>query len=280
MADEPDKKEEKAAADADAGQKLDKLLTGIDAMSKRMDAFHTRMDAMEDMTKADKARKDADDKKEEEEKKAAADKRKDDDARKDGDGPKEDEPAKEVAADKRKDSAKKDDADDDKRKDSAADSVTIAELREQIAALGAKMPKQVTDADYDAMASAQARADSVFSALGDRAPRPLDGETGIAYRRRLAGLLKKHSEEWKTVNLGVVAADEAAFAIAERQIYVAAQAAARHPIDIEPGILREVTEVNPATGQRMTKFYGHGTFIAGLKRNPNAVTRIGLRKDH
>lgn len=45
------------AADADAGVKLDKLLSGVDSMMKRMDAQDARMDAMEEEKKADSKRR-------------------------------------------------------------------------------------------------------------------------------------------------------------------------------------------------------------------------------
>ena len=67
---------DRARSDADAGQKLDKLLSHLDSFAGRMDSFARRMDAMEAM---DKARKDA----EEKEKSGREDKARKDKARAD-----------------------------------------------------------------------------------------------------------------------------------------------------------------------------------------------------
>ncbi len=42
------------------------------------------------------------------------------------------------------------------------------------------------------------------------------------------------------------------FGIAREQIYEHARQEARNPVDIPEGVLREITRVDPTTGQRMT----------------------------
>jgi len=226
---------DKARKDADAGEKLDKTLALLDSISKRMDAF-------EEEKKADKARKDAE---EAEEKKA-------DKSKKDGEdeitaGEKEEAEAK-VAADK----AKKDAEEEKKCADAArADSETA----KRIAALEARLPAQLSDEDLSKFADAQARADSVMSAFGKQAPRPLQGETLLAYRRRLANGLKDNSAAWKGVNLSAIA-DDAAFSNIETAIYADSIAAAYNPVDLGGDSLREIRKVDPRTNRATTEFVG------------------------
>ena len=87
----------------------------------------------------------------------------------------------------------------------------------------------MTDADYAAMADSQVRANRLYLMHGAQgAPRPLDGETLIAYRRRLATGLKEHSKAWKDIDLKVIA-DDAAFSNIENTIYSDAEQAGLHP---------------------------------------------------
>ena len=126
-------------------------------------------------------------------------------------------------------------------------------------------------------ADAQARADGVYAAFGDTAPRAMDGETLTGYRLRLLNKMKGHSEVWKGVDLGAIArADTAAFANAEKMIYADAAKAARTPTGIPTGLLREVKSRRGA--HEITEFVGQpiswmGTFMAPAR----ATTR--LRRD-
>jgi chromosome segregation ATPase len=234
--------ESRAKADAEAGEKLDKLLSGIDSVSKRLDsieakadAAHSRMDAMEEeeteeKKAADKAKRDAE---EEAEKKAAAEK---------------------AEADKK------------------ADSVNIEERVR--AELDKRLPARLSDEDHRKLADAQAKADSVFQAFGDAAPRPLDGESLLAYRRRVATTLKSHSPAWKPVDLAAIA-DSVAFEVAEGQIYKDAREAARNPVDLGDNELREIVRVDSATGTRKIDFVGKHSFVRGFKAPTTArVTKF------
>lgn len=269
---EKEKTDATARGDADAGQKLDKMLSHLDSISTMCDGMSKRMDTMEEK---EKARSDA----EEKERKEKMDAQTKADAEKLAAGEPE-----AVAADKaRKDAAEKEEKEKmDKAKADAEAELHKAiktDIPDRIAAVERMIPKQLSDADYASMADAQARADTVFVEFGERAPRPLDGEDLLAYRRRLTSKLKDHSPRWKDIDLNVVAADAHAFTQIETQIYADAQTAARNPIDIPEGQLRAVPRVDPVTGLRMTTFQGQKTFIAGLRRPPRYVTGFGPRKD-
>lgn len=255
MTDDEKKAAEKAKADADAGQKLDKALSCLDSITKRMDAYDAKEKARDD-----KARKDADEAEakkkadaEEDEKKKLADK-----ARKD----------EEDAAAKKK-------ADEDAEAKKKADAVSgLATVQADIKRVEALLPKQLSDADYAAMADAQARADTVFSAFGGSAPRPLDGETLPAYKRRLAVKLKDHSPIWKAVDLAAIA-DAVAFGVAETQIYADAMSAALNPVDLPADQLRSIVTTD-STGRKITTYAGRpSAWMSGFSGQRQRL--IGIR---
>lgn len=260
MVDKTVEVEKEVKSDADAGQKLDKVLTCLDSLGKRMDSFEDmekkKADAEEEAVKAAKEKADA-----EEKEKADAEA---EELRKKGD-----------AEQFKKDA---DEAEEKRKADAKADAQALVDaglkpVADRIAEVAAKMPKALSDEDYHKMADAQARADDVFSALGARAPRPLDGEDLLAYRRRLAGGLKTHSAAWKTVDLTAIA-DAVAFDNIETQIYADATRAAHTPVDLPAGVLREVGRTDPTTGQRTVSFYGADTFFKGLNRGGRRLSRI------
>jgi len=186
----------------------------------------------------------------------------DDDARKDDDDNAPADPLM-TAADKKR--GRKDDDEDEEMKDKAKEKEVEAaalkkaaadssDIRSMIAALERRLPKELSDADYHAMADAQAKADAVYSAFGDSAPRPLNGESLLAYRTRLARGLQKHSDQWKEVPLRGM--DKAVFEIAEKGIYADAMTAARSPAALPEGIrLRPITR-RMDSGHMVTEFVG------------------------
>ena len=272
----------------------EKLCNVMDALSAKMDSImdaHKRLDARMDAVEEKREdRKDAETFEREPEGKEApkADKRKDaeegeddepkkDARRKDEEGEIEEpgEPEEPVADKRRKDSRRKDEDEDEERKDSrrrdsrrkdedeemdrrdaVADAVhgQLADLKAQIASLQARAPALINDADRERFASIQERADSAFQAFGDKAPAPLDGETPMLYRRRLAAKMQGHSPSWKDARLSAIA-DEAALAIAESQIYADAVAVAGRGLDVQPGFLREVSKPD-GRGHIVNTFYG------------------------
>jgi len=286
---------------------LDKILSHVDAaisglsakMDARMDAIEGKMDKKKDDAEeeeeegkakavvADKkrAKKDAkkdddeDEKKDAEEEKAEKkedddddskkDSRKDAKARKDEPSEREEMAEKMKAKEKQKEGTKDDD--DDAKKDARADSdvVTKADLE----AIRRLIPKSLSDEEWSKFAKVQERADEVFSVFGDSAPRPLQGESLLGYRRRLLGKLQQHSARWKSSDVTKIN-DEPSFAVIEDQVYADAAAAALKPSDLKPGQFREVIKPD-RTGRRISEFVGNGSFVRSFKRPGRRVARFG-----
>lgn len=277
MADEDKKSEVKD--DADAGEKLDKILVGLDSAHKRFDAIEERMDAEKTrMDGFEKFRKDSEEEK---------------DSKKDADDGKMKEEAKELVADKKKDSEeeekkkdskkdedeammdKKKDADEEKD-DKKADS-DMASIRAAIADMAKRIPADRSDEDRAAFADAQVRADEVFNALGQRAPAPMQGERLMDYKRRLANKLKPHSKAWKDVKIEAFA-DDAGFGVVEQQIYADAVQAANSPVGLaENTILGRSRRLS--TGHDETRFVGNTSFVRSFSRQGRRVTGMNLRRE-
>lgn len=271
-----DADEAKVKADADAGTKLDKLLSHVDAMmgtmdslGKRMDAFDAKCDAMGTRMDSMGKKADADDKKDEKEEDKKADKK--------ADGESDDKKDKKADADEKDEKEEKEEkkADSDEAR---ADAAELSSIKAELASLRATVTRvDLTDAELDQFAETQARADSVFNQFGLRAPRPLVGEGLGTYRRRLVTKLQPHSPAWKEVRLSAIA-DDVAFGVAEKQIYADAETAAHNPTDVKDGELRAVTSTDRETGRSMTSFYGPQTFIKGMSRPSDRVTKINLQQ--
>ncbi|MDU6685361.1 NUDIX domain-containing protein [Phytobacter diazotrophicus] len=127
-----------------------------------------------------------------------------------------------------------------------------SDLRREIAELKSRIPTELSDADRNELADAQLKADSVFSAFGQRAPSPTPGEKPLPYRRRLLVKLQEHSPDFKGVDLSAIA-DAQLLNIAEKQIYADAQSAAS--LSVGPGQLREIKRAD-ATGRMISTFEG------------------------
>ena len=239
----PKKKDDSAKKSADEDKKDDD-----DDDDKKDDDGELEIKHKGKEEKGDTAKKDS--KKADAAKKADA-KKADDDDKKDDD-----------------DDDKKDDDDDDKKSDAArADDVaalrrTVAEQQAMLQKLSALM-KPRTDEEHSAFADTQARADTVFNGFGQRAPRPLEGEELLSYRKRLARQLKMHSPKWKSAKFRGL--DEEIFTPIEEQIYADAVAAAANPIDLTPGELREVKRVD-GMGRTTIEFYGKEHFTKAMGR--------------
>lgn len=270
-----DKSTTKADAEGIAGnkegEKLDMILSHLDSLHKRMDAADKeRADSMKRLDAAcnrmdswDKARKDAEDQDKKEtkadaEKKEEEDKAKADAARKDAEKEEEEKKAKADAA--KADAAKADAA----RADSA-------DWRTQIAELAKRIPTEMQEADRAKFVDVQSKAERVAQAFGDSVEkRWVHGETLPQYRVRMASKFKQHSPDWKDVDLSTV--NDSALAVAEKMIYADAWQAAIHPVDVEAGTLREVTETD-RTGRKIHKFYGDpGAAWDVFKQRPRLVT--------
>jgi hypothetical protein len=99
----------------------------------------------------------------------------------------------------------------------------------------------------------------------------------IAYRKRLARGLQRHSKDFEKVDLHEV--NGSAFDAIEAKIYADAVVAARTPDFIPGGPLRAITKVDQQTGQRMTTFHGDHTFIHEMKRPARRVRTINTKFD-
>lgn len=128
-----------------------------------------------------------------------------------------------------------------------------AALKARMDALEGKLPADREPEEEEAMVDAQVKADSVMGLFGERAPRPLRGETVLGYRKRMAKQMQQHSKQWKGVDLNVL--PKAAFDIAEGQIFADAQVAASAPTSA-PGQLRSVQRRDATTGRVTTQFFG------------------------
>lgn len=263
------------AKQADA-EKLDKILSHLDSTAAKLDAFGKRMDAMEtsyadgmkrlDSTCAkmdadEKARKDADEKEEEEKKKAdafradAAKKDAEEEEKKKADAAKADAAKKDAEEDERKkaDAAKKDAA----RADSNAD------LKAQIDALTRRLPAELPPDIRQRMTGFQFKAERVAQAFGDsvkaygdsaHAPSPCLNESEVDYRVRLLSPFKKHSKAYKDSDLSKIQ-DAAAFASIEDAIYADAYAEASSPSKSTPGVLIP-QRIRDAAGREITRYVG------------------------
>jgi colicin import membrane protein len=212
---------EDVKADA-AGEKLDVMLNMLKDLSTRIDSMENNMPAEPLVTAADK------------------------DARKDEDM-KEEKKADKV----RKDEADLlfEDADEDKDEKEEVRRLERREVRKDAEKEAAD--RDDSDAKY---ADSQARCDSVMSAFGKSASRPLNGESLMSYRTRLLRGLQGYSDSFKDVNLSAIK-DEQLMVIAEKQIYADALAAANSAHGIPAGQLLELTE-RDASGRLIKKFKG------------------------
>jgi len=229
-----DEAEFAASGGGGTAEVLDKTLKCLDSITARMDAWD------EEDKKKDAARQDRQAKRDAAAAKAKADA--------------EEKEKADAAAIK----AKSDTDEKEKEKDDAdAKAKVDADIRQRIADVEARLPKQMTDADYAVMADSQAKADRVYLMHSKRSPRPFDGESLFGYRRRIATDLKAHSPAWKDVDLRAIA-DEAAFANIEQMIYADATNAALHPIEPSEDYLREIVEED-VTGRKISTFVGRPT---------------------
>lgn len=240
-----------AADNANGGDPMDKVLAACDSLVKRMDALEAKFGGGEPAPAAEGG---------------AAPPPVEDEANKpspmmDGAGDEYPEEIKTMpeatAADKvRKDAAKAGWRADKSIRDAAAaaraDSVE-SRLAARLAELEARIPASLSDAEMAAMSELQARADTVYAAFGDSAPRPLQGETTLAYRRRLAKGMQAHSSAWKDVDLSSL--PENVISVAEAAIYADAMTAARNPAGLEADQLRELKS-RDVTGRVVSTFVG------------------------
>lgn len=157
--------------------------------------------------------------------------------------------------------------DDAMRHDSAA---TIAR-----AVQDALKARERPESDAAAIADEQARADAVHGAFGNRAPRPLDGETPSDYQIRMARGFQRHSKRWKDTNLAVLDAGTRSVVVGD--IYNDAVAASKSDEHLPAGQLvpfRRQLE----SGHQVTEFRGRDSIFRTFSAPVMAVTQFKTEK--
>ncbi|EMX2233232.1 DUF2213 domain-containing protein [Salmonella enterica subsp. enterica serovar Newport] len=220
-------------------EELQALLQGVvsDALqgiNQKIDGVVTRMDSLE---QRDKARADAGDQaKKEAEEKAKADEAAEEQC-------KADEAAAKGAEEKAKaDEAAAKDAEEKAKADSEAEEQRKADEEAE---------KERNDS---ALAEAQAKADSAFSACGKNAPAPFSGENALDYRKRALIAMQKHSLAHKDVNIRAIA-DSATLAVLEDAIFSAARQSIEKEMMSTQGQLHKRIR-NDEAGRRITEYQG------------------------
>ncbi|MHB8388254.1 MAG: DUF2213 domain-containing protein [Acidobacteriaceae bacterium] len=131
------------------------------------------------------------------------------------------------------------------------------QLKRVIAEMQANLSRVMTplsNADRDALAVAQSRADSLAQMFGDSVTPPLHGETPIQYRKRLAAKFQPHSTAVKDIKLDSL--EPSAFDLIEDRIYADALTVARTPNKASIGKLLAIRHRNEDTGQITTTYTG------------------------
>jgi len=238
-------------ADA-SGEKLDAILSALNSIAVRVDEMEKNLPAPPLVTAADKKAKHDDDmeacdddaKKDDDEEEMVA-KKADKKAKKDAEGsdPKEHGKAGEIKPDDEGKieepghmEFKKDD--DDEEEEAKKDDDEAAKMDEE-------------ETKY---ADAQAKADSVLAGFGKSATRPLQGESLMAYRKRLLRGVQGYSDAYKGINLASIK-DAKLLDLAEKQIFADALAASKAPLHYAADQLIELHEKDRA-GRTITKFKG------------------------
>lgn len=232
------------------------------ALTSRIDSVVTRLDSMDEEKEKEKEKVKADE--------SESEKENDEEVKADADEP---EKAKEEIA-KAKEAGEKEKVAEEKAME-YADSAARAEnkaLKEQLEKLAAQfqsISQPLSHTDRDLLSQAQARADSVAQMLGERINGPLNGETPIMYRKRLADKLKAHSVDFKDVKLDSL--DGETFKIVEDKIYADAQSAALEPSSATVGRLIRVDSKDSA-GRTISTFTGDmNAWLNNFKSGGNIV---------
>ena len=144
---------------------------------------------------------------------------------------------------------------EEKKEEAFADAVEVAKLRKQIAELENKLPRHRTDAEYDALAAAQHKAEQHYAAFGDSLAkcRPMDGESVNGYRKRMIKGLQKYSALYGKVDLAKLS-DQAMLDIVENGVYADSMTAARAPSASHGGMPHAV--VTNEGGRERTEYLG------------------------
>lgn len=159
----------------------------------------------------------------------------------------------------------------------AADSVGAAEfsvLSREVADLRKKVTRP--QADLNAFADVQAKADAVMRTHNERAEPAMAGEDIVAYKIRQHRPMQRFSPKWKGVELGIIAADGKAFENVLAEIRADAMQAGLNPVGLPEFQHRKIVKQSPG-GHTITEFIGNGTIFKQLSRPVRHVAFIGTR---
>jgi hypothetical protein len=159
-------------------------------------------------------------------------------------------------------------------KDARADA---AAMRRRIDELERLVKRRRSDEEIDALAQQQQDWDAVAMAHGQRASRPMDGETPLGYERRHAKRYQQHSVKYKDIDLSTLTPPM--MAIVSPEIRKDAIDAAYRGTPDSPPILREIKK-RDRTGREISEFAGPVSAMLDPFRMPTArVKRINTRPD-
>ena len=119
------------------------------------------------------------------------------------------------------------------------------------------------------------KADHVARCFGDSAPRWNPGESQTDYRKRLVNDFKKFSPRWSKVDfLAQRGSPHILNRLLEKaEVEVFADAVAASRASFKPGVLKEVTEVDPS-GRRISRFVGDPSVTWEPFKMPPLLARI------
>ena len=135
------------------------------------------------------------------------------------------------------------------------------------------------DEEEGMYADAQAKADSVLSAFGKSASRPLQGESLTAYRKRLLRGLQAYSDSYKDINLIKEIKGEKMLSLAEKQIFNDALVAAKSPTMYAADAEYEINE-RDRSGRTITKFKGGFQWLDSFKVPSMRVRSFNLNPNN
>jgi hypothetical protein len=154
------------------------------------------------------------------------------------------------------------------------DPAAFAALSSSVAELRKKQSRPM--AGLDAFADAQAKADAVMIANGERAEPPMAGEDLVNYQIRMHRKMQAHSAKWKGVDLSLIAADRAALNNVLAEIRADALQAGLNPVGLPLFQHREIVQESPG-GHKIRSFVGNGTIFKQMSRPVRHVAFIGTR---
>ncbi|WP_336240450.1 DUF2213 domain-containing protein [Citrobacter werkmanii] len=219
------------------GQAMEGTNTQLSAISSRMDSMEKgmqeRADAAEEEKTKEKERADA-------EEKAKADA-----------ASEEQRKADEAEAEKKaEEKAKADAAEEEKNKEEKV-----------------KADAEESSRNDSALAAAQVRADSAYTACGKKAPSPFSGEKAMDYRKRVLEAMKQHSPRFKDADIRAIA-DSVVLSGMEDAIYNEARKALEAEMSNTKGVLHQRIRSDD-TGRRIVEYRGDpNSWLSAFKTPP------------